>query len=226
MSTDQQYIQHLLDRFMSGQSTLAEEQQLSRYMATHEVESEWKAYQEMFAYFDAGMTSAGERGTAPSRKRPNPSWLRWVAAAAIAALVATAGLMMWNSQPVAPRQAARYAVASEQRSAPLAHHPGTQVSPPEPDTCLSTPTDKERLLAAAAPKQAKRRVSTPQPVSASPKRLQISSNDAEMELALMRDVALEVELEEQQECDELEWALLQASTMPQLLNVDDNLMIK
>lgn len=226
MSTDQQYIQHLLDRFMSGQSTLAEEQQLSRYMATHEVESEWKAYQEMFAYFDAGMTNAGERGTAPSRKRLNPSWLRWVAAAAIAALVATAGLMMWNSQPVAPRQAARYAVASEQRSAPLAHHPGTQVSPPEPDTCPATPTDKERLLAAAAPKQVKRRVSTPQPVSASPKRLQISRDDAEMELALMRDVALEVELEEQQECDELEWALLQASTMPQLLNVDDNLMIK
>ena len=225
MSTDQQYIQHLLDRFMSGQSTLAEEQQLSRYMATHEVESEWKAYQEIFAYFDAGMTSAGERGTAPSRKRLNPSWLRWVAAAAIAALVATAGLMMWNSQPVAPRQAARYAVASEQRSAPLAHHPGTQVSPPEPDTCPATPTDKERLLA-AAPKQVKRRVSTPQPVSASPKRLQISRDDAEMELALMRDVALEVELEEQQECDELEWALLQASTMPQLLNVDDNLMIK
>lgn len=211
---------------MSGQSTLAEEQQLSRYMATHEVESEWKAYQEMFAYFDAGMTNAGERGTAPSRKRLNPSWLRWVAAAAIAALVATAGLMMWNSQPVAPRQAARYAVASEQRSAPLAHHPGTQVSPPEPDTCPATLTDKERLLAAAAPKQVKRRVSTPQPVSASPKRLQISRDDAEMELALMRDVALEVELEEQQECDELEWALLQASTMPQLLNVDDNLMIK
>jgi len=42
----------LIERFMAGESTLAEEQLLADYFRTHEVADEWREYKEMFALFD------------------------------------------------------------------------------------------------------------------------------------------------------------------------------
>ena len=47
-------ITHILDRFMAGETSLAEEQLLADYFRTHEVNDEWQEYKEMFALFDSG----------------------------------------------------------------------------------------------------------------------------------------------------------------------------
>ena len=47
-------ITHILDRFMAGETSLAEEQLLADYFRTHEVGDEWREYKEMFALFDSG----------------------------------------------------------------------------------------------------------------------------------------------------------------------------
>ena len=47
-------ITHILDRFMAGETSLAEEQLLADYFRTHEVNDEWREYKEMFALFDSG----------------------------------------------------------------------------------------------------------------------------------------------------------------------------
>ena len=55
MNYDKQYIEQLLNRFLEGESTIAEEEILARYFATHTVDSNWEPYKRMFAYFESGM---------------------------------------------------------------------------------------------------------------------------------------------------------------------------
>lgn len=55
---DKQYIAHLLDKFMAGETSLNEEQTLVTYFRTHEVDEEWREYKEMFALFDSGQVEA------------------------------------------------------------------------------------------------------------------------------------------------------------------------
>ena len=55
MKDEKQHIATLLNRFLEGESTLAEEEQLVQYFATHSVDREWEPYKQMFAYFDSGM---------------------------------------------------------------------------------------------------------------------------------------------------------------------------
>lgn len=64
----------LLERFMAGESTLAEEQLLADYFRTHEVADEWREYKEMFALFDNGKVdvepaSSGRRTDSSSINR-------------------------------------------------------------------------------------------------------------------------------------------------------------
>ena len=44
MNNEKEHISNLLERFMNGESTLAEEELLSRYFATHEVDAEREPY--------------------------------------------------------------------------------------------------------------------------------------------------------------------------------------
>lgn len=54
-------IERLLRRFMDGLTTVEEENRIAEYFRTHEVDAEWKAYKDMFAWFDDGMPlQAGE----------------------------------------------------------------------------------------------------------------------------------------------------------------------
>lgn len=64
MNYDKQYIEQLLNRFLEGESTLAEEEILARYFATRKVDIEWEPYKQMFAYFEAGMNEDDAPGTA------------------------------------------------------------------------------------------------------------------------------------------------------------------
>lgn len=95
MNNEKEHISNLLERFMNGESTLAEEELLSRYFATHEVDAEWEPYKQMFAYFDSGMADAAKPAAAKEAEQaPQPNvvrlrWLRVAAAAAVALLFAT-----------------------------------------------------------------------------------------------------------------------------------------
>lgn len=54
-------LQQMLDRFVSGQTTEAEEAELARYFRTaREVPVEWQAYQELFASFDTDLYAFSE----------------------------------------------------------------------------------------------------------------------------------------------------------------------
>ena len=51
---DIQQIAQLIEKFMAGTTSIAEEDMLAQYFRTHEVSEEWTVYKEMFALFDAG----------------------------------------------------------------------------------------------------------------------------------------------------------------------------
>lgn len=91
--TNNKDIQRLIDLFMAGQTSLDEEQQLSDYFRTHDVPQEWKAYKEMFGYFDDGMPEGRYDGkTNRNIAKWRTVWASLAAAAAVAALF----VMTWK----------------------------------------------------------------------------------------------------------------------------------
>lgn len=53
---NEKQIRQLLTRFMEGQTTVEEEQEIARWFAARrEVAPDLEDYRQMFAYFDAGM---------------------------------------------------------------------------------------------------------------------------------------------------------------------------
>ena len=100
----QRHIEQLLGLFMAGESTLAQEQELARYFATHDVEGDWAVYKQMFAYFDRGM-SAQPAPAAQCRKLRLWPWI--TAAAAALALVLGVTLALVHSKPATAPVTAR-----------------------------------------------------------------------------------------------------------------------
>lgn len=84
MKYDKQYIEQLLNRFLEGESTIAEEEILARYFATHTVDSNWEPYKQMFAYFESGMSAEDAPGAAST----NIIKVNWSKVMGIAASVA------------------------------------------------------------------------------------------------------------------------------------------
>lgn len=113
MNNEKEHISNLLERFMNGESTLAEEELLSRYFATHEVDAEWEPYKQMFAYFDSGMADAAKLASAkevaqPCEQAAQPNvvrlrWLRVAAAAAVALLLATGLWQLFDGSDELPQ---------------------------------------------------------------------------------------------------------------------------
>lgn len=148
MNNEKEHISNLLERFMNGESTLAEEELLSRYFATHEVDAEWEPYKQMFAYFDSGMTDEAQPAAAKEAEQapqPNVVRLRWlrVAAAAVVALLLATGL--WHL----------FGGSNELPQVDLDASPGyaQQRHAEEPDTAQS----RKVMAADVAPKQVEQR---------------------------------------------------------------------
>ena len=82
-------IEQLIKRFMDGQTTVEEESRIAEYFRTHDVEDEWKAYKDMFAWFDDGMPIQQETGKHKTRNSQKAKIIAFAmaAAAAIAALI-------------------------------------------------------------------------------------------------------------------------------------------
>ena len=51
---DKKEIAQLINKFMVGETNIAEDDVLAQYFRTHEVSEEWATYKEIFALFDAG----------------------------------------------------------------------------------------------------------------------------------------------------------------------------
>ena len=148
MNNEKEHISNLLERFMNGESTLAEEELLSRYFATHEVDAEWEPYKQMFAYFDSGMADEAQPAAAKEAEQapqPNVVRLRWLraAAAAVVALLLATGL--WHL----------FGGSNELPQVDLDASPGyaQQRHAEEPDTAQS----RKVMAADVAPKQVEQR---------------------------------------------------------------------
>lgn len=77
-------IQKLIERFMAGQTSIEEEDMLAEHFRNHKVADEWKAYKEMFAWFDKGMPSDDRK---PMKKGRHQLLTALLTAAAAAATV-------------------------------------------------------------------------------------------------------------------------------------------
>ena len=89
-----QYIEQLLDKFMSGTSTLEEEDILSQYFAQNCIPTEWEQYRLLFAELEAMKPSVKSKRI----------WLRWsIAAAFIGVVFAT--MLFQNNKPAEPLMA-------------------------------------------------------------------------------------------------------------------------
>lgn len=82
-------IEQLIKRFIDGQTTIEEESRIAEYFRTHDVEDEWKAYKDMFAWFDDGMPiqQEAEKHKTRNSKKAKIIAFAMAAAAAIAALI-------------------------------------------------------------------------------------------------------------------------------------------
>jgi hypothetical protein len=108
MMDTENHIQMLLDRFMAGNSSIDEEKELGTYFSTHDVKSEWQAYQQMFAYFDKGMDDGTTRNE-PNTNRIRQMRRRWMIAAAAVVIGVMVTTFTWLKPTVVPQ---RNAVAS------------------------------------------------------------------------------------------------------------------
>ena len=91
MNYDKQYIEQLLNRFLEGKSTIAEEEILARYFATHTVDSNWEPYKQMFAYFESGMSAEDAPGAA-STNIVRVNWRKMMGIAASVAIMLGIGV--------------------------------------------------------------------------------------------------------------------------------------
>lgn len=98
MSKDR-YIRALVEKFLDGRTTNAEEQELYAWFATADVPDEWTDLKAMFAWYRKGMpetTSLVESATKP-KSRFSLSLRRGVMAISTAVAVAVVAVLMWPS---------------------------------------------------------------------------------------------------------------------------------
>ena len=86
---EKQEIAQLLSKFMAGETTLNEEQTLTTYFRSHEVDEEWKEYKEMFALFDNGQVDIETRSAAA---KPKIHFVRWFMAGIAASIILLLGI--------------------------------------------------------------------------------------------------------------------------------------
>ena len=107
---DKQRIAQLLSKFMTGETTLNEEQTLATYFRTHDVDEEWTEYKEMFALFDSGQVEAPCDSPAGDELKANPSLYidgsrkakhipLWPLAAAVAASILLLLVSRFSQEP-------------------------------------------------------------------------------------------------------------------------------
>ena len=143
-------VERLLARFMAGETSREEEQQLGAFFRQPNVPEKWADYREMFAYFDAGMPQQNEAPVslaAPKKPGRRTRFLSLGLSGAAAAVVGFAFLLSPSSEvdrlpmPAAPIAAARPAISAQvasevepSESQPLRSRPKTKAVRRDADT--------------------------------------------------------------------------------------------
>ena len=94
-------VERLLARFMAGETSREEEQQLGAFFRQPNVPEKWADYREMFAYFDAGMPQQSEAPVplaAPKKQGRRTRFLSLGLSGAAAAAVGLAFLLSPSSE--------------------------------------------------------------------------------------------------------------------------------
>lgn len=104
-----EYIASLLEKFLEGQSTEAEEQTLSEYFnSADDVPAEWTAYQELFRSFKTDAYDFSDEeidamlAPTPSKKGVVINLLRWSAVACAIIVVLTGGWLYFQDSAPSP----------------------------------------------------------------------------------------------------------------------------
>lgn len=229
--TEQQHIQQLLDRFMNGESTLTEEQELGQYFSTHEVNNEWLPFKEMFAYFDQGMPTVDEevqaaaKPIAPAvtedkpRKPSIPVWTRWAAAAMLTTIATTIGFNWHQARKAnAPAVTAQHeTLAAPATQAPAERLTLAQANPVEEEprnARTATPGKWQHHATAHKVRKKQEATATSQDRD--------TEYNADLEMAMMQDAALLAELQQQMHYDNMELAMMQLQANPTAYSIDSN----
>lgn len=78
-----EHIKALVEKFLDGRTTLAEEQALYDYFASDNIPQEWHDLKAMFAWYSEGMPEDKLPRTSKQRKQSHTKW--WVAIGGVAA---------------------------------------------------------------------------------------------------------------------------------------------
>ena len=78
-----EHIKALVEKFLDGRTTLAEEQALYDYFASDNIPQEWHDLKAMFAWYSEGMPEERLPHTSKQRKQSHTKW--WVAIGGVAA---------------------------------------------------------------------------------------------------------------------------------------------
>lgn len=197
METTHAYISQLIERFMEGQSTLDEEQELAQYFATHEVSDEWKPLQDMFAYFDAGMPIEEPAASVKAPIAKRHWWWRAAAAAVVVLVCATIAFFIIGRQS-SIQEIPQYA-SNTPKSNPSQSTDTTRMTPPHAEPV------KELVAEHKATKQVNQRklakAKTPSHDDAQRKQdsIEITRRQGEMELAQQELLADRIIMEQERE---------------------------
>ncbi|MBQ5467243.1 MAG: hypothetical protein IIT60_08320 [Muribaculaceae bacterium] len=197
METTHAHISQLIERFMEGQSTLAEEQELAQYFATHEVSDEWKPLKDMFAYFDAGMPIEEPAVSVKVPITKHHWWWRAAAAAAVLLVGAITVFYILDGQP-SVQKAPQYA-SNTPKSIPAQNTDTTRTPLPHAEPV------KELVAEHKATKQVNQgqlaKPKTPSHDDAQRKQdsIEITRRQGEMELAQQELLADRIIMEQERE---------------------------
>lgn len=109
----------LIDKFLSGETTIAEEERLKRYFAQdNSIDPDLECYRQMFSFYSdlSRRPKAYEKTTAPVRRR-NRIVFAWISSAAAVALLVGVGVSHYFSQTddLASLYAGSYATVNGKR---------------------------------------------------------------------------------------------------------------
>lgn len=204
MNSKEQHIEHLLQLFMQGESTLEQESELSLYFATtSEVPEQWLPYKQMFAYFDEGMPLPNEGvGQSPFKRGKTSRPVLWwsLSAAAVTAIAVMVFTLGFKHSPKEPASNHPQVIAE-------ASDTSTTLPPrPAPITTIDTPAVSiaKKIVSEPAPliakqekvKPAKKHMSLPKPHLDS---VEIEREQGQVELAQQELLASRIIIEQERE---------------------------
>ena len=170
------YIESLLDKFFQGETTIEQERELSKYFANSKsVPEKWRAYKEMFAYFDAGMPVEVDRKQKHTITRP--VWVLLATAAAVTLLFMVAPHLYQNSEQYKSVKKPALTVAKRL----------TEKTAPVDSTCYETTTQITPIIA----KQESKRIKNVNKAVAKP-RISLDSVEIEREKGKMEQAQQEL----------------------------------